>query len=584
MNKFIKIILKYFLIATPWIAVLGFIVFSYYYHDLPDSSKIQNVKSKKIIEILYENNAKITTIGDNYNDQVNYSQIPQNLINAVIATEDRSFFNHGGFDVGGVFRAFLKNVKSGRIVQGGSTITQQLAKILYFDSRKTIKRKIQELLLAIKLEKIFSKEQILTLYLNRAYFGSGNYGVASASKHYFNKNVWDLNLNQSAMLAGLLKAPSKLSPSNNRDLAEARASQVIVNMKNAGYLNDNPDIHKVSQKINYKTDKMQKLYFANYVAEKFSDFLSDYQNNQDYFIIKTTLDYDLQNIAEDVVDKYVDQYQGKIGKSQISLIIMDKNGAIKAMIGGKDYQKSQFNRAVNANRQIGSIFKTFIYLQAFSEGYKEDDIFEDQPIQIGSWAPNNYNNKYYGEVTLKEAFSKSLNSVAIQLFQNINQKEMIKRSRKMGIFTDIDKYDPTISLGTIQSNLLDLVKSFTVIANDGMAVIPHYIQEIRNKDHKILYQRYSSGLGYIIDQDIIHKLKNILRNVVENGTGRRANVHSGIYGKTGTTQNYQDAWFVGFDSNNIIGVWIGNDDNSPTNKITGGSLPAQIFADIIKSL
>ncbi len=484
MNKFIKIILKYFLIAIPWVAVLAFIIFAYYYHDLPDSSKIQNVKSKKIIEILYENDSKITTIGDNYNDQVNYSQIPQSLINAVIATEDRRFFEHGGFDVSGVSRAFVKNIKSGRIVQGGSTITQQLAKILYFDSRKTIKRKIQELLLAIKLEKIFSKEQILTLYLNRAYFGSGNYGIASASKHYFNKNVWDLNLNQSAMLAGLLKAPSKLSPSNNRHLAEARANQVIINMQNAGYLNNGSDASQISQKINYKTDKMQKLYFTDYVSEKFSDFLSDQQQNQDHFIIKTTLDYNLQNIAEDVVDKYVKQYQSKIGKSQISLVIMDRSGAIKAMIGGKNYQKSQFNRAINANRQIGSIFKTFIYLQAFNQGYEEHDIFEDRPIKIGNWTPDNYNNKYYGEVTLKEAFSKSLNSVAIQLFQNINKEEMIKNSRKMGIFTDIDKYDPTISLGTIQSNLLDLVKSFTVIANDGMAVMPHYIQKLPIKIKK----------------------------------------------------------------------------------------------------
>jgi penicillin-binding protein 1A len=583
MNKLIKRILKYIAILLPWLAVLGFIIFAYYYHDLPNSDKIQIIKNEKTIEILYSNGNKITTIGDNYNDQINYNQLPQNLINAVIATEDRRFFNHGGFDIIGTFRAFYRNIKAGYIVQGGSTITQQLAKLLYFDSRKTMKRKIQELLLAIKLERIFSKEQILTLYLNRAYFGEGNYGVSSASKHYFKKNVWGLNLNQSAMLAGLLKAPSKLSPNNNQELAEIRTNQVLKNMTNAGYLNKN-EIINISNNINYKTDKMQKLYFANYTTNNFDDFLSNQQKDSNFFSIETTLDYNAQNKAEDVIDRYVKEYGDKIGKSQIAAIIMNKNGAIKAMIGGKNYQESQFNRATNAKRQIGSIFKTFIYLQAFNEKYDENDKREDKIINIGDWHPENYNNKYYGEVTLKEAFAKSLNSVAIQLFQDIDKEKLVRISRKMGIFSDIDKYDPTISLGTTQASLIELVTAFNVIANDGQGIMPHHINKIKDQDGNILYERYSSGLGQIIEYDSIYKLKNILREVVENGTGRRANISNNIHGKTGTTQNYQDAWFIGFDDDNIIGIWIGNDDNSATNNITGGSLPAQIFADIIREL
>jgi penicillin-binding protein 1A len=583
MSKFLKFILKYIAILTPPVAVLGFIVFSYYYHDLPSVEEMSSKNEKRIIEVKYSNNSKITTIGDSYDNQITYNEIPQNLINAVIATEDRKFFKHHGFDIFGISRAFYANFKKGRVVQGGSTITQQLVKLLYFDSSRTMKRKIQELLLAIKLERIFSKEQILTLYLNRAYFGAGNYGVSSASKHYFNKKTSNLDLNQAAMLAGLLKAPSKLAPTRNRELAEIRANQVLANMLNAGYLNED-NLNVFGEDIDYKTDRSQRLYFADYATENFDYYLSNNQKTKKFFSLQTTLDQKIHNITEDVIDEYAINYKNKLQNSQIAAIVMSKDGAIKSMIGGKNYQKSQFNRAVHSNRQPGSIFKTFIYLQAIAQGYEIDDIVEDKIINIRNWQPENYHGKYHGKVTLKESFAKSMNSVSVQLFQKINKDQLIKTTRKMGVFSKIDKHDPTTSLGTMQVSLLELVTAFSVISNNGKGVLPYQITKISDTNNITLYKRSSSGLGQVIDEENIHKLKKILRETIKNGTGKRANVANDIYGKTGTTQNSQDAWFIGFNSKYTIGIWIGNDDNSPTKNITGGSLPAQIFADIIKKI
>ena len=579
MSKFIKQILKYALIALPWILVSASIILAYYYHDLPSIESLESNNKNKTIEVQYSNGKKITTIGDVYDNQIIYSQIPQHLINAVIATEDRRFFTNKGFDIVGIARAFIANLKAGRIVQGGSTITQQLAKLLYFDSKKTIKRKVQEILLAIKLERIFSKEQILSLYLNRAYFGSGNYGIASASKYYFNKDISQLNLKESAMLAGLLKAPSRLSPNKNKDLAQGRANQVLKNMINAGYLEENTNL--IQSNLDYKTDRMQRLYFADYATEDFDYYLDDKYKNHNRFTLKTTLDQKIQNITEDIIDSYFKKYPDRLGKNQIAVIIMSKDGAIKAMIGGKNYQQSPFNRAIYAKRQPGSIFKTFIYLQALNEGFNSEDIFIDQLIELGNWQPKNYNDQYYGEVTLQNAFALSLNSVAVQLYQNINKDGLVKNSRKMGVFTNIDKHDPTTALGTMQTTLLELVSAFAVIANNGQGIMPHHVISVADKQNNIIYERSSSGLGQIIDGHPILKLKDMLRQAVENGTARRANIDYDIYGKTGTTQNYQDAWFVGFDSSYIAGIWIGNDDNSPTNNISGGTLPAQIFADIM---
>ena len=582
MLSFLKFIVKYCIILAAWLSVAVFIAIGYYYQDLPSLKELDDKNNQKVVDILYSNDEKITTIGNSAKDEVTYDQIPKHLIEAVVATEDRRFFKHHGFDILGIARASYANFKAGKIVQGGSSITQQLVKLLYFDSDRTFKRKVQELFLAVKIEKIFSKEQILTLYLNRAYFGAGNYGITKASKYYFNKKVADLNVNQAALLAGLLKAPSKLAPTHNRKLAEERANEVLGNMVEAGYLPEQ-DFGNFGKKIKYQTDNLQRLYFADYIVENFDYYLPEDQRQNSSFVIETTLDYHIQSVTQTAVEKYFSKNQKKLKNSQIAVIVMGKDGAIKAMIGGKNYQKSQYNRAIYSKRQAGSVFKTFIYLEAFIEGYDTDDEIEDKAVNIGGWEPENYAKTYQGDVELKEAFAKSLNSVAVQLYQKIDREELVKLCRKMGLFAKINGDDATSALGTMQVSLLEMVNAFAVINNNGEGVLPYQITKISD-DHGVIYQRQSSGIGLIIEEDALEKIKEVLREAVENGTGKKADIASNIYGKTGTTQDFKDAWFVGFNDDYTVGVWMGNDDNSPTNKISGGSAPAEIFAQIMSGI
>lgn len=588
MLRFLGFLCKYAIIAAIWGGVLLAGVIFYYYHDLPNLEDMETANTKQVIEVCYSNGNKITTLGDLYANQITFNQIPGHLIDAVVATEDRKFFTHGGFDFFGIMRAAYVNYRADKIVQGGSTITQQLAKMMFLKPDRTIKRKVQELMLAWQLEQNFNKEQILTLYLNRAYFGSGNYGIASASRYYFSKVVSKLNLNESAMLAGLLKAPSKLSPNNNHRLAEKRATQVLENMVDAGYLNEN-NIDEIKKPIVYKDDKLQRLYFSDYIASQFPDYISNPdQANKNRFSIVTTLDEKLQKIVENEANDFVKNNDKKLDKSEVAIILMGQDGAILAMTGGKDYQKSQFNRAIYAKRQAGSAFKLFVYLTAIQNGFKPDDKMEDKKVSLGGWSPENYEKKYYGQVTLKQAFAKSLNSVAVQLTAKLDKKLIIKNALKMGIVSEVDNQDATLALGTAQVSLLELVNSYGAIASNGLAIMPYAVEKIsgasENKGGKVLYQKHTNEPYRIIEEKDVEAMKEMLREVVESGTGKAANVAKNIYGKTGTSQNYRDAWFIGFDDKYVLGVWIGNDDNKPTNKITGGTLPAQLFGQIIKKL
>ncbi|MFT6106625.1 MAG: penicillin-binding protein 1A [Rickettsiales bacterium] len=582
MLKFSKFFFKWLIVSSIWAGFIFAGILFYYLHDLPTLEEIQAANDKQVVEILYSGGNKITTLGDLYANQITFNQIPAHLIDAVVATEDRKFFNHSGYDLGGIARAFLVNFKAGRIVQGGSTITQQLAKRMFLKSEKTIKRKIQEFVLALRLEGTFSKEQILALYLNRAYFGSGNYGIANASRYYFGKKVENLNLNESAMLAGILKAPSKLSPKNNYKLAQKRTNQVIENMANAGFLGG--EAGKFKSAISYQSDKLQRFYFTDYVAERFSDYLSiEDQLNNGRFSIISTLDENLQEIVEKETDRLARKYPTRLGKSQIALILMDKKGAIRAMIGGRDYQKSQFNRAIYSKRQAGSAFKIFVYLTALQNGFEPDDLVDDKEFSLGEWSPKNYNEKYYGEVTLKDSFAKSLNSVSVQLTGVLNRDDILNNALKMGITSKIDNHDATFALGTAQVSLFELVNSYASIASGGEAVLPYFVEKIYGGD-ELLYEKNFSEPFEIIDEENVIKMKELLREVVESGTGRAANVSRNIHGKTGTSQNYRDAWFIGFSDQYVLGVWVGNDDNSATNRVVGGSLPAILFGDVMKKI
>lgn len=578
-----KFILKWGFIFSIWIAIFGALALLYYLKDLPSLSELEAEKNKQVIEINYANSQRITNFGEVYGSETDFYELPANLINAVIATEDRRFFSHHGVDVFGVIRAAYVNHAAGHVVQGGSTITQQLAKLLFLKPDRTFKRKIQELLLAVQLERNFTKEQILSCYLNRAYFGAGNYGAGNAAKYYFGKNVSHINLNEAAMLAGLLKAPSKFSPKNNKELAENRAREVLENMAEAGFLNSE-NLSQVNNDVSYKVEKSQRLYFADLVREQFADFISKKNLDEQKIIVTTTLDEKIQGVLEEVENKFVEVNSKKLGKSEIAVVVMSKAGAVLAMSGGKDYQQSQFNRAVYAKRQAGSAFKTFVYLTAFENGVDVDDSFEDKKLNFGVWLPENYNNHYVGDVTLKRAFAESLNSVAVQLARKQDLKAIAETAHRLGVISKIEKNDLTIALGTTEVSLFELTSAYATIANNGNAVIPYLIYDIRNGQEEMLYELQSSGIGSVISKQAEEKIREVLRAVVESGTGKVANVANDIYGKTGTSQDYRDAWFVGFDDDYVVGVWIGNDDNSPTKKITGGSLPAQLFAEIMKKI
>ncbi len=579
----LKFILKWGFFFSIWIAIFGIIALFYYFQGLPSLGDLEREGNKQLVQIDYSNENLITNRGGVYISEVAYYELPQNLINAVIATEDRRFFSHHGVDLFGIARAFSANKQAGRIVQGGSTITQQLAKMLFLSSDRNFKRKIQEILLAFQLERQFSKEQILAFYLNRAYFGSGNNGVASAAKFYFGKDVSQLNLNESAMLAGILKAPTKYSPKNNRKAAEIRAGIVLKAMIDAGFLNEE-NLAELDSDANYTAYHAQRFYFSDFVYGQFPEFLESKVDDEKLIKITTTMDEKIQKNLEDVLDEFTQKNSKKLGKSQISVVIMKPDGAVLGMSGGNDYQQSQFNRAVFSKRQVGSAFKTFVYLAAFEKDLKVDDVYEDRPVNIGTWLPENYENRYMGSVTVKRAFADSLNSVAVQIARKVGSEAIIQMAHKCGIISEIKRNDSTIALGTSEVSLYEMTAAYATIANEGVPVIPYTILEIKNNDDSVLYKRQSSGFEPVISKDAINNIKEVMHEVVSRGTGKNVKTARDVYGKTGTSQNFRDAWFVGFDDRYVIGVWIGNDDNSSTDKITGGSLPAQLFGKIMEAI
>jgi penicillin-binding protein 1A len=567
-----KKIIKLLGISSLWIGFFLVIFFIYIYKTLPDIDQISN--NEDVVTIRYSNGEIIKEYGKY--ETITYGDIPQHLIGALIITEDANFFQHHGFDTKAIFRAFFKNLFSGRIVQGGSTITQQLIKVSLLTPQKSYIRKLRELMLSIKIEQIFTKEQILTLYLNSVYFGEGNYGIAQASRNYFGKSVSELNFWQSIILVSIIKAPSTLSPKKNNPKTIERANNIMSNMTQDGYLSQK-QIKNFNSNPKYKFTNSQHLYFANYVFYRYKKYIKNIKNIKNIKIdIDTTLDKKLQQKLNNSIQKNLSEH------INISAITLNTHGDIVAMIGGKNYQENSFNISVNAKRQIGSIFKTFIFLAAFEQGWKIDDYIEDQKVKIQNWVPENYNDKYHGFITLIDAFALSVNSSAIYLLNKIDKKKFIQTLNKFNFDFDIDFSDSTIALGTIETNPLEIAKSYGVFANGGHIMPTNFINEIKNKSGNSLYKK-SIAQKKIIDDDVLQKVRKILRANIMYGTGKNANVsNKKIYGKTGTTQGHRDAWFVGFDDKYITAIWSGK-DTAKGKKISGGGLPARIFRDYYRS-
>lgn len=571
-----SLLLRLFRFATMcaiWASIAGFLLLIYCLHDLPDTEKLTKNVGNYQIKVISVDGEIITTLGNLYGEDLKYKDIPPHLINAVLATEDRRFYYHYGFDIYGFARAMFANIKAGQIVQGGSTITQQLAKIVFLSPERTIKRKIQELMLALWLEYRYSKEQIITMYMNRVYMGAGYFGVAAAAQGYFGKQTNKLTLSEAALIAGLLKAPSRYSPFSNKELAKKRATQVLVNMVDAGYISVAEAID-VDTTIRTRTKiTSSRFYFTDWLAGQIPDYIGIIDSNLE---IHTTIDLRLQKYAEDSINEVL-KIQGEArNANQAAVVVLSPRGEVLALVGGKNYSQSQFNRATQGQRQPGSSFKFFVYLAALEAGYLPTDLIEDKEIEIDGWAPKNYDDEYRGQVVLKNAFAHSINSVAVQLSESVDRRRVIQKAKQLGISSNL-KALPSIALGTSEVNLLEMTQAYAHLPNEGYRLRAYGIKEIKTSEGATIYKRHGGHGGRVLSKKIVAKMNELMKHVMEEGTGRRSKLLRQTAGKTGTTQDFRDAWFIGYTPQIVTGVWVGNDDNSPMDGVTGGSLAGQIW-------
>jgi len=559
-----------------WVAIIGGGVTGYFALTLPDTSELTRAERRPSVTILAADGSLLTTFGDLFGQPLTLQEMSPYLPKAVIATEDRRFYSHLGIDPIGLLRAAAANLTAGHVVQGGSTITQQLAKNLFLTPERSVSRKVRETLLALWLEHRFSKDEILEIYLNRVYLGAGTYGVDAAAHRYFGKSARHTSLYESAAIAGLLKAPARFNPTRDRDKAAARTARVLANMVEAGIVTE-------SQVANATKEGTSRLlvagarsgtrYFADWIAEQLSDFAG--VGSRD-LTVTTTLDPALQAEAEAAIAETITRDGPKAAVSQGALVAMSPDGAVRAMVGGRDYSGSQFNRATQAQRQPGSAFKPFVYLAGLEAGLRPSDEFVDAPIRIGNWAPRDYTGRYQGEMTLAEGLAQSINTIAVQVAQRAGIRKVIAVAHRLGISSELAP-EMSLALGTNEVNLLELVSAYAPFANGGAGVWPHGIAEIRDSDGDVVFRRSGSGVGRVISAEFAGTMNEMLSAVIGHGTGRSASLPRPAAGKTGTTQDYRDAWFIGYAADLVAGVWLGNDDNSPTNKVTGGSLPAQTW-------
>ena len=511
-------------------------------------------------------------------DRLTINEVPADLINAVVAIEDRRFYDHGGVDFRGLLRAAWINLRAGEIRQGGSTITQQLAKLIFLSPERTIERKIQELMLALWLERRLGKGQILALYLNKVYFGAGAYGADAAARRYFGKAAKALSLGEAAMLAGLVKAPSQLAPTRDLESAQRRAGLVLEAMLDAGFIDGTR--YREARDAPAELAVLPEApagagYFANWIEREARDLLGGLSGD---VVVRTTLNPALQRLAEAVVAERLAAEGEARNVGQAALVAMSPDGAVLAMVGGRDYAASQFNRATQALRQPGSAFKLFVYLTALESGMSPRQRIEDAPITVDGWSPRNYDGRFHGPVTLEEAFARSLNTAAVRVSESVGRPEVVKTARRLGLSSRLEPI-PSLALGTSEVSLLELTGSYATLPNRGFAVRPQGILEIREASGRSLYRRdQSAGTPVIARRDAM-AIDGMLRATVEWGTGKAAQFDWPAAGKTGTSQESRDAWFIGYTANLVVGVWTGNDDAAPMNGVTGGALPAKIWHD-----
>lgn len=569
-----------------WLTVLflwagigvGGVVF-YYALDLPDTDQLWQVESRPELKFYGLEGKLLARRGRLAGRPILFEDLPPHLVNAVVAIEDRRFFDHFGIDFWGLGRATLANLTAGGVVAGGSTLTQQLAKNVFLSPDRTIKRKVQELLLAFWLEATLSKQEIFALYMNRVYFGAGAYGIHAAAQIYFDRPVQELTLGESAILAGLLKAPSRLAPNRNPQAAYERAALVLQAMADMKTISLDRLTSDPLSEVRVVTRSSDTAHYAiDWATDRLPDFIGRPRADLD---IVTTIDPALQLAAERAARAIIDQYGAERDVSQVAMVVMTPQGAIRAMVGGYSYADSQFNRAVLAYRQPGSAFKPIVFLAGLEAGLTPLTLMTDAPIDIEGWSPSNYDDAYRGDMTLTEAFAHSINTIAAQVSEKAGRQNVIDVAHRLGVVSELVPL-PSIALGAQEVNLLELTTAYATIANGGYRTFPHVIDEVVSYGGTELYKRQAGAALPVADPKNIAALKDMLVTAVERGTGRAAAIQGlRVGGKTGTTQNWRDAWFIGMAGDLVAGVWVGNDDGHVMNKVTGGFMPARIWHDFM---
>ncbi len=549
---------------------------------LPPIQSLEIPPRPPTIQLVGLDGSVLVTRGEQAGTNVALKDLPPYLPKAFIAIEDRRFYHHMGVDPTGILRALVTNILHRGVSQGGSTLTQQLAKNLFLTQERTMMRKLQEAELALWLEHKHSKAEILELYLNRVYFGSGAYGVEAAAQRYFGKSARNVTLAEAAMLAGLVKSPSRLAPNRNPEGAEQRAQTVLTAMADAGFITEAQAKSTIaSPAYAVKPAGAGSInYVADWVSEELDDLIGQIEQS---IVVQTTIDPKLQAIAEAAV---IDELAAKSTKFQVSqgaLVAMTPQGAVRAMVGGRNYAESQYNRATTAKRQPGSAFKPFVYLTAIEQGLTPDTVRQDAPLKLKGWSPENYSREYFGPVTLTQALAMSLNTVAVRVGLEVGPKNVVRTAHRLGISSKLDP-NPSIALGTSEVTLIELVGAYAPFANGGAEISPHVIEKIKTTDGKLLYARTPDALGQVIEPRHVAMMNAMMQETLLSGTARKAEIPGWqAAGKTGTSQDFRDAWFIGYTTNLVTGVWLGNDDNSPTRKTTGGGLPVEVWTRFMRA-
>ncbi|MBX9776482.1 MAG: penicillin-binding protein [Xanthobacteraceae bacterium] len=550
--------------------------------NLPPIHSLEIPRRPPSIEIVGTDGKVLATRGEMHGATLTLKEMPPYLPKAFLAIEDHRFYSHFGVDPIGLMRAATANLMRRGVAQGGSTLTQQLAKNLFLTQERTFARKLQELVLALWLERKFSKTEILELYLNRVYFGAGAYGIDAAAQRYFGKSARHVTIAESAMLAGLVRSPSRLAPNRNPNGAERRAQVVLAAMSTHGYITDTMAQHALAQPA--RAVKVAGNGSANYIADWIMDVLDDLVGHVDQdLVVRTSIDPALQAAAEAALVNELAQKGEKFGVSQGALIAMTPTGAVRALVGGRNYAESQFNRAVAARRQPGSAFKPFVYLTAIERGLSPETVREDRPISIKGWRPENYSREYYGQVTLTQSLAHSLNTVSVRLTQEFGPSAVARTAYRLGIASKLES-NASLALGTSEVSLIELTSAYAPFANGGSAIAVHVVERVSTKAGKTLYHRSPHDLGPIVEPRHVAMMNAMMRETVRVGTATKGQLAGWqVAGKTGTSQDFRDAWFVGYTAHLVTGVWLGNDDSSPTRRATGGGMPVEIWARFMRT-